>query len=53
MELSNMISKEWKVVDPTTKSYCKRVADRQLVLYKEKMKVAEVDPETEKKTTLL
>jgi len=38
LELTKMIAKEWKVVDSITKSYCKCVADRQLILYKEEMK---------------
>jgi len=53
LELTKMIAKEWKVVDTITKSYCKRVADRQLVLYKEEMKEVKKKQQLEEQEMLL
>lgn len=39
LELTKRIAKAWSEVDPETKAYCKKVADRQLKKYKEEMKV--------------
>ena len=38
LDLTKMISKAWANADEETKSYCKRVADRQLGYYKEELK---------------
>jgi len=53
LELTKMIAKEWKNVDAITKSYCKRVADRQLVLYKEEMKEVKKKQQLEEQEMLL
>ena len=39
LDLTRMIAKEWRIVDCETKAYCKKVADRQLNLYKEELKL--------------
>lgn len=39
LDLTRMIAAEWRAVPPETKAYCKKVADRQLKLYKEELKV--------------
>ncbi len=39
VELSKMISSEWKAIDEETKAYCTQLADEQLKLYNEEMKV--------------
>lgn len=38
LDLTKMISKAWAAADAETKGYCKRVADRQLGIYKEELK---------------
>jgi hypothetical protein len=40
LELTKRIAKAWSECDVETKAYCKRVADRQLKIYKEEMKLA-------------
>jgi hypothetical protein len=39
LELTKLIAKAWSECDAETKAYCKRVADRQLKIYKEEMKM--------------
>ncbi len=39
VELTKMISSEWKVIDEETKTYCTNLADEQLQLYNADMKV--------------
>ena len=39
LELTKRISKAWAEADVATKEYCKRVADRQLQIYKEELKL--------------
>lgn len=38
LDLTKRISKAWAEADAATKEYCKRVADRQLQIYKEELK---------------
>ncbi|KAL3811143.1 hypothetical protein ACHAXA_001358 [Cyclostephanos tholiformis] len=39
LELTKRIAKAWSEVDSETKAYCKKVADRQLKIYKEEMRM--------------
>jgi len=39
LDLTRRIAKAWSQVDGETKTYCKRVADRQLKIYKEELKM--------------
>lgn len=41
-DLTRRIAKAWSEVDADTKEYCKRVADRQLKIYKEESKLPEL-----------
>ncbi|KAL7552624.1 hypothetical protein ACHAWF_015855 [Thalassiosira exigua] len=38
LDLTRRIAKAWGEADPETRSYCRRVADRQLRIYKEELK---------------
>ncbi|KAL3798200.1 hypothetical protein ACHAW5_009838 [Stephanodiscus triporus] len=39
LELTKRIATAWSEIDPETKAYCKNIADRQLKIYKEEMKM--------------
>ncbi len=45
LDLTKRISKAWAGADAATKEYCKRVADRQLQVYKEELKLWKSRPD--------
>lgn len=53
LELTNLISKAWAEADAETKGYCKRVADRQLGYYKDKMEVIKKQQEQHQQQLLM